>query len=77
MDDFFGALTLCSFSLSKPIEKATEKDAFWSNYVRGVCKVMIEDKGLKLRGAKVVIGGDVPQVLTKQIETKASAYSGV
>mmetsp|Transcript_25041 Transcript_25041/g.48709 ORF Transcript_25041/g.48709 Transcript_25041/m.48709 type:complete len:437 (+) Transcript_25041:67-1377(+) len=49
------------FSLSDPIVKAENKEDFWSNYVRGVCKVLKEDRGLPLRGAKIVIGGDVPQ----------------
>jgi len=45
--------------LSKPMEK--DEKQTWSNYVRGVCKVLQEDKGFKLKGAKMAIGGNVPQ----------------
>lgn len=65
-----------SFSLSEPITKATEKDAFWSNYVRGVCKVLIDEKGLKLRGAKLVIGGDIPQVCQPQQPVMPATSTG-
>lgn len=46
------------FSLSN-IEKV--KEPFWSNYIRGVCKVLKDDRGLPLRGMRLAIGGNVPQ----------------
>lgn len=47
-----------SFDLSHSIEH--DATAPWSNYVRGVAWVMRE-QGHKLRGANLVIAGDVPQ----------------
>lgn len=47
-----------SFNLSHPIEH--DAAAPWSNYVRGVAWVM-QGQGHKLRGANLVIAGDVPK----------------
>lgn len=47
-----------SFDLSHSIEH--DAAAPWSNYVRGVAWVM-QGQGHKLRGANLVIAGDVPQ----------------
>ncbi len=47
-----------TFDLSQPIEH--DAAAPWSNYVRGVAWVM-QGQGHKLRGANLVIAGDVPQ----------------
>ena len=40
-----------------------DKDASmpWSNYVRGICRELQEVRGYKLKGAKLAIGGNVPQ----------------
>ncbi len=46
------------FDLALPVPKS--KTAFWSNYVRGVAQVLME-KGFRLRGANMVISGNVPQ----------------
>ncbi len=46
------------FSVDAPIKP--DPRAPWSNYVRGVTQVLIED-GLALTGADIVIAGDVPQ----------------
>jgi galactokinase len=46
------------FDLSQPI--APDPAAAWSNYVRGVAWVMM-GQGHNLRGANLVIAGDVPQ----------------
>jgi len=51
----------CKFSLKEPIKPATEKELFWSNYVKGVAKILIEEKGCKLKGCKIAFAGDVPQ----------------
>ena len=49
---------LDSFRLDAPI--APRGDAPWANYVRGVI-VMLLERGLPLRGADLVLAGDVPQ----------------
>ncbi|MHA7880759.1 MAG: galactokinase [Saccharospirillum sp.] len=46
------------FDLDKPIDK--DPGAPWSDYVRGVCKVLLSE-GYRLRGADLVITGNVPQ----------------
>ncbi len=46
------------FDLSQPIEH--DPAAPWSNYVRGVAWVM-QQQGHRLRGANMVIAGDVPR----------------
>ncbi len=46
-----------SFDLSQPIE--LDPDAPWSNYVRGVAKCLLR-RGYSLKGADLVIAGDVP-----------------
>lgn len=54
--DYEGALD--GFSLDAPI--VPRDDAPWSNYVRGVVKVLL-DKGCALGGADLAIAGNVPQ----------------
>ncbi len=46
------------FNLDDPINR--DETASWSNYVRGVAWALLE-RGYKLRGANLVIAGDVPQ----------------
>ena len=46
------------FELTLPI--SSSKDAFWSNYVRGVATVLLQ-KGYELKGANIAIIGNVPQ----------------
>jgi galactokinase len=46
------------FALDAPIEPRA--DAEWANYVRGVV-VMLLQRGLPLRGADLVVAGNVPQ----------------
>lgn len=38
-----------------------DADIKWSNYVRGVCRELQEKRGYKLKGAKLALGGNVPQ----------------
>lgn len=54
--DYGGVLD--GFSLDAPI--VPRDDAPWSNYVRGVVKVLL-DKGCALGGADLAIAGNVPQ----------------
>jgi galactokinase len=53
----FGEQT-SSFNLNTPITR--DETAPWSNYVRGVAWALLE-RGYNLRGANLVIAGDVPQ----------------
>lgn len=46
------------FDLDEPIEK--DPRAAWSDYIRGVCKVLLS-QGYRLTGADLVITGNVPQ----------------
>lgn len=46
------------FDLDQPIEK--DPKAAWSDYIRGVCKVLLS-RGYLLTGADLVITGNVPQ----------------
>ncbi|MEY4884352.1 MAG: galactokinase [Pseudomonadota bacterium] len=46
------------FSLDEPIEPRS--DALWTNYVRGVVKVLLSH-GLALNGLDLVVAGNVPQ----------------
>ncbi|EKX35214.1 hypothetical protein GUITHDRAFT_146624 [Guillardia theta CCMP2712] len=47
----------CSIDLSKPIER--DQSQPWSNYIRGVCKTLM-DNGHKIGGGKFVFSGNVP-----------------
>jgi len=47
-----------AFSLDAPIER--DPDRPWSNYVRGVLR-MLADAGVRLRGMDMAFGGDLPQ----------------
>lgn len=49
---------VAEFDLSLPVPAS--KDAFWSNYVRGVVTVLMQ-KGHQLHGANIAIIGNVPQ----------------
>ena len=46
------------FRLDQPIEHRS--DEAWANYVRGVF-VMLQERGLPLRGTELAIAGDIPQ----------------
>lgn len=46
------------FSLAGPIEYDREKP--WSNYLRGVCRVL-QEQGIKLQGMEVAFAGTIPQ----------------
>ncbi|MEJ2042595.1 MAG: galactokinase [Reinekea sp.] len=48
---------IAEFDLSQPIESVTSKT--WSNYLRGVCKYLLE-AGYELQGVDLVVIGDVP-----------------
>jgi galactokinase len=54
--DFAGARD--AFRLDQPIEHRSDEP--WANYVRGVF-VMLQERGLPLRGADLAIAGDIPQ----------------
>ena len=45
--------------LAGSIDKADSMG--WSNYVRGICRELQEKRGYKLKGAKLAVGGNVPQ----------------
>ncbi len=46
------------FQLSLPVNHS--KEAFWSNYIRGVASVLLE-AGYPIKGANIAIAGNVPQ----------------